>query len=133
MRTWTLFALAVVGVLGAVAFVGRALSVPSELTAVAFGLVVAASGPGAKLLADRRRSAERSNSADSVERDIALRAAAHTLPVALLAIVALGTWLALDGAYRSAALSYVAVVLVVVTHWVNYAIDRRRTVSETGF
>lgn len=131
MRTWTLFTLAVAGALGAVTVLGQALSPPPAFTAVMLGLVVATTGVAAKILVDRRRSALRANVEDSVEHDIGQRAAAHTLPVALLAIVALGTWLALDGAHGPAAFSYIAVVLVIVAHWAIYAVDRRRTLSAT--
>lgn len=132
MRGWTLFTLAVLGALGAVTALGQALSLPSALTAVLFGLVVAATGIAGKVRVDRRRSALRANAEDSVEHDIGQRAAARTLPVALLAIVALGTWLALDGAYGPAAFCYVAIVLVIVAHWVIYAVDRRRTLAASA-
>lgn len=132
MRSWTLFALAVVGALGGVTALGQALSLPSVLTVVLFGLVVAATGLAAKALADRRRSARRTNAEGGIERDIAQRAAARTLLVALLILVALGTWLALDESYGPAALCYLGLVLVIIAHWIIYAVDRRRTLSATA-
>lgn len=131
MRRWTLFALAVVGALGAVTALSQTRLLPSVLTAILFGLIVAASGPVAKVLADRSRSARRTNAEDSIEHDIAQRAAARTLPAALVVIVALGTGLALKGTYGPAALCYLGVVLVIVFHWIIYAVDRHRALSAT--
>ncbi|MBU4215041.1 MAG: hypothetical protein KJ792_10330 [Actinobacteria bacterium] len=122
-RIWTLFALTVVVALATV--VALASAVPTAVHAGLYGLVIVGAGLGAKTISTRRRRSLRADRPDSIEHEQILRAAAATLPVSLLAPLALGLWFVVQEWYEPAALLYATVVVQIVAYWVNHARARR--------
>lgn len=127
MRVWIGLIAGVLGGIGVVSALASLELVTGGLSAALQGVVVVLAGLGTNLVARRRRSATRADAEDGVETEIARRSAAAALPVAILAILALGLWATVDEQWQFALLCYAAAVAVVVAHWLAYAVWRRRT------
>jgi len=123
VRTWLLFAFVVACALVTVSAVADRL--PGAVTSSLFGVIVVGAGLGANLLATSRRRRRRADSPGSVERECADAAAASTLPVSLVLLVAMGSWLAITQSLTAASVAYGAAMILVATFWVSYARARR--------
>lgn len=124
LRTWLFFVLTT-----AVAVVSVAALydvVPAGVSSALVGMVVMGAGIGAKVISSRRRRALRADQPDGLERQLELHAAAGTLPVSLLVLLALGAWLLVNESFGPAGLVYIATALTVLSYWINYARLRRK-------
>lgn len=82
-------------------------------------IVVCGAALGAKLVADRRRAAQRADAPHGIEADRAGRASNRTLPVALLLMAGQGLWLLVRGDMLGGLVSYGLLALVVAAYWIN--------------
>lgn len=123
MRAWSLFVVVVVAALVLIGFMADL--VPEVVTTGLLGMVVVATGLAANLLASRRRRHRRADRPDSIEHECVAAAASSTLPVSLLVLVTVGTWLAITQNLAAAAVAYGGAGLVMATFWLSYAHARR--------
>jgi len=128
VRTWMLFALAA----SAVVLAGAAVStvVPDPLSGPVLAVPVLLIPLSARMLSRRRRAERRADQPDSIENERAEKAAAQTLPVVLVLLVALGAWFVVDGAYGAAALVYAACALSALAYAMTYALLRHQSTRD---
>lgn len=125
MRAWLL--LVVVAVSAFMGVWALSYAVPPAVTSVLFAAHIVGTGLAVNLLASHRRRERRADRPDSVERECAAAAAWTTLPVSLVALAAVGAWLAFTQAWVATAVAYGALVLVLVKYWLAYAHARGRS------
>lgn len=123
MRTWVIY---VAGLVVAVLTVSALHAVvPTAVSSALYVVLVVGAGLGARAVSTHRRRVTRADQPGSVEHEHALRAAAGTLPVSLLSLLALAAWLVVNDLNGPAGLAYAAAAVVVVAYWIGYARLRR--------
>lgn len=125
MRAWLMLAGGVVVALVGVGALSRAFP-DSPLVPWLYGAVIWASGLGTLALRKHREKANRTAADGSMERELAVQAAAWSFQVALVVIAGFGLYLLLIDQIGSGLMAFGLLAVVVAAHWIRYAILRDR-------
>ncbi|MBI9115670.1 hypothetical protein [Sanguibacter suaedae] len=119
MRTWLVLGLVVIA--SAISAAAVHDHVPEGVFLVLNGLVPVGAGLAVNIITTRRRRARRADQPDSIERDQERFAAVHTLPITIVSLAVVGTWLIVNDWFAPGALVYGTLVLTLATFWIQYA------------
>ena len=124
MRAWWMLAGGIVVAIVGVGALDRVL--PDGLVSGLYVAVIWAAGLGTFALRRHREKTNRTAAEGSIEREVAVQAAAWSFQVALVVIAGLGLYLLLTDQIGAGLLAFGLLAAVVAAHWIRYAIVRER-------